>query len=461
MPLSLPAGLMVGVSGFRGRVGDPLTPELLTGVAAAFGGFLQAEGRGDLVCVGRDSRTSGPMFDRAVVAGLLSVGCRVVRLGVVPTPTLMLAITHHGAAGGMAVTASHNPAEWNALKLATGDGMFLDAETSTRFRRYLAEEDPPRVSWDLLHPITLDEDAVGRHLKGILELPQIDVPFLSRRSFRVALDCVHGAGGVIMTKLLARLGCHVATMGMEPDGRFPRDPEPTAENLSGLGELVLSSKAEIGLAVDPDVDRLSLVDERGQPLGEDLTLALASAVVLRRTTGVVVTNLSTSRIVDDVAEGHDSHVIRAPVGEINVARRMQVEGAVVGGEGNGGVILPDLHLTRDAPLAAALILQHLLDLDRPLSDAVAVWPSYVIVKEKMAFPREALSDAYRVVAEDLVGADEDHSDGLRLAWPGERTWLHLRPSGTEPVVRIIAEGPTEAAARALVTRVTEILEGSV
>jgi phosphomannomutase len=450
---------MVSVSGFRGRVGNPLTPELVAGLAAAFGAFLQDEGLGDTVCVGRDSRTSGPMFLRAVVAGLQSVGTRVVDLGVVPTPTLLMATEHHGSAGGIAITASHNPAEWNALKLVTGEGISLDAELSARFQEYLLSEDPSRADWDRLGEVVVDPAAWSRHLTAILGLPELDLPGIRARAFHVALDCVHGAGGLAMPELLEQLGCRVSSIGTDPDGRFPRDPEPTPVNLEGLGRLVLESGAEVGLAVDPDVDRLSLVDEGGQPLGEDMTLALAAAVVLRRTPGPVVTNLSTSRVIDDVATVFGCRVVRTAVGEVNVARRMQVEGAVIGGEGNGGVIHPRLQHTRDALAAAALILQHLLEEGDVLSSAVSRWPSYVIVKEKVSFPRSALPDAYRTLTEWFAPAETDTSDGLRLAWLDKCAWLHVRPSGTEPVVRLIAEAPEAAEARALVRVAAERLQG--
>ena len=461
MPIELPADLMVSVSGFRGRVGAPLTPELVAAVAAAFGAFLRADGRGATVCVGRDSRTSGPMFVRVAVAGLQSVGVRVINVGVVPTPTLLLATRHHEAAGGIGITASHNPAEWNALKLATGEGIFLDAELSGRFQKYLRIEDPPRARWDEVGEVSEDPAAWTRHLERILALPELDLPALRARAFHVALDCVHGAGGLVMPELLERLGCRVSAIGTTADGRFPRDPEPTAANLRGLGELVRESSAELGFAVDPDVDRLALVDERGEAVGEDLTLALASAVVLRRTPGPVVTNLSTSRVVEDVAAAYGSTVIRAPVGEVNVARRMQSSNSVVGGEGNGGVIHPRLQHTRDAPLAAALVLQHLVDEGSSLSGAVSRWPTYTIVKEKLSFPREVLAGAYRVLTEALAADETDTSDGLRLAWPRRRAWLHVRPSGTEPVVRLIAEAPDASAARALVKSAAERLEGLV
>ena len=461
MPIDLPADLMVSVSGFRGRVGPSLTPELVAGLGAAYGAFLRddGDGDGDTVIVGRDSRTSGPMLMRAAVAGLLSAGCRVVELGVVPTPTLMLAVKDAGAAGGIAVTASHNPAEWNALKFAARGGAFLLPERMERFQRRLAEEDPARVDWDAIPAVSGDDAAPGRHVERILGLPFVDVAALRRARMRVALDCVNGAGGVVLPELLERLGCEVHAIGTEPHGRFHRDPEPTARNLAALGELVRGCGARIGFAVDPDADRLSLVDERGRALGEDLTLALAADVVLGRQPGRVVTNLSTSRVVEDVARSHGCGVARAPVGEINVVVRMVAEGAVVGGEGNGGVIVPALQHTRDAPAGAALLLQYLAcEPGVPLSERIAALPAYTIVKEKAAFPREALDTAYQALAEELPPGRQDESDGLRIEWPAERAWLHVRPSGTEPVVRLIAEAPKPASARSLVGRARRVLE---
>ena len=479
MSLPLPSSLILSVSGARGRVGDAITPELVAGLASRFGAFLlrgastsgeedadsgRATGSDRLasgtVLIGRDSRTSGPMLARAAAAGLQSVGCDVVDLGIVPTPTLLLAVEDAGADGGIGVTASHNPAEWNALKLAGGEGMFLDQERMTAFQATLREQDPPRAPWDALGEYRRDEGAVERHLERILRLSVLDVEGLRERKFHVALDCVRGAGGIIMPALLESLGCRVSAIGTETDGLFPRDPEPTAAHLQDLGRLVRESGADIGMAVDPDVDRLALVDENGEPVGEDLTLALAAAVVLRRTPGTVVTNLSTSQVVEDVVEASGGTLLRAPVGEINVARRMQAEGAVVGGEGNGGVILPALHHTRDAPVAAALLLQHLLDEGEALSERVGRWPSYQIVKEKTPFPREALEGAYAALAEDLDAPVQDTTDGLRLSWPDARRWLHVRPSGTEPVVRLIAEASHGDEARSLIDRGTAILEGT-
>ncbi len=459
VPVRIPDNLMVSVSGVRGKVGRPLTPELMAGIAAALGAHLRDVEAGRTVVLGRDSRVSGPMFARAVTAGLQSVGCDVVDVGVVPTPTILMAVRDLGAIGGIGVTASHNPAEWNALKLVSSEGIFLDADRSAAFRDYLTRVDPPRVEWNELGSVSSDDGAWARHFKRILELPQLDLEVIRAARLKVAVDCVHGAGGPVVTELLEALGCEVVGIGMEPDGWFPRDPEPTAANLSDLAELVRESGAAVGLAVDPDADRLSLVDETGHPMGEDLTLALAAAAVLERTRGPVVTNLSTSRVVEDVAAAFDVPMIRAPVGEVNVARRMQREGAVVGGEGNGGVILPALHHTRDSPLACALILQHLASTGLTPSQAAGRWPEYEIVKTKVAFPREALEDGYAALEADLGGDGKDESDGLRLEWPSRKTWLHVRPSGTEPVVRLIAEAPDESAARDLVSRAGALLDG--
>ena len=459
MPLTIPDGLVASVSGFRGRVGDPLTPEVVCALASAFGAFLGRSGRRGDIVIGRDTRTSGRMLAGAAASGLASVGCNVVDLGIVATPTLMLTVRRSGMAGGIAVTASHNPADWNALKLVSPDGTFLDSETMREFLDFAVGEETGRASWDALGSLREDNRAAKRHLRAVLELPQIDARAVRERGLTVALDCVRGAGATLLPPLLDALGCRVVAIHTRMDGRFPRDPEPTAENLGELGDLVRSEGADLGLAVDPDVDRLSLVNERGTALGEDMTLALAAAAVLRRRRGTVVTNLSTSRAVDDVAAAYRSPVIRAPVGEINVVRRMQAEDAVVGGEGNGGVILPTLHYTRDAAVAAALVLQNLVDEGGSLSEAVGRWPSYEIIKRKLGFPRPSLAAAYRALEKDLGGEEVDRSDGLRLSWPGLRSWLHVRPSGTEPVVRLIAEAPESREAQQLIDHAARVLDG--
>jgi phosphomannomutase len=452
MRFEIPSDLMVGVSGVRGRVGKGLTPEVVARFAAAFGAWAreQAGVPRPSVVLARDSRTSGPIFFDTAAAALRSVGCDVIAAGLVPTPTALLAVHHHGAAGAIVITASHNPVEWNALKFASREGMFLDAGQSEQMRAWVAERAIPRAGWDELGDVVTDDAAIARHLDAVLAVPYLDRAALERRRFRVALDCIRGAGARLLPPLLERLGCDVIGINLEADGRFPRPPEPVAANLGELEAAVRESGADIGMATDPDADRLSLVSDAGRAIGEDHTLALAASLVLRHRPGPVVTNLSTSRLLEDVAAEAGVPLVRAAVGEINVARTMQREGAVVGGEGNGGVILPDVHLTRDAAVAAVLVLQYLLEQGRPLAELVAAQPQYVIIKDQLPAVPGPLDAVYDELAGRLAAPDADRQDGLRLAWPEERQWLHLRASGTEPILRIIAEAPTAAAARRLV-----------
>ncbi|PYO07488.1 MAG: phosphoglucosamine mutase, partial [Gemmatimonadetes bacterium] len=390
-------GLMVSVSGVRGRVGEALTPEIVAKFAAGFGAWTLARSGGKArVVVGRDSRVSGPMFQPVVHAALQSVGCDVIDVGMVPTPTVQLAVEHHQADGGLAITASHNPIEWNALKFIAPSGLFLDGAEGAEMRK-IVDGNIPRATWDKLGTVSQDKDAAREHIERILALPFLDVAGIRKKGFRVGLDCVRGAGGAFMPVLLELLGCKLATINMEPDGRFPRPPEPVAENLGELQKLVQDSHCDIGMAVDPDVDRLALVSDEGVAIGEDYTLALAAKEVLRHRKGVIVTNLSTSLIVDDIAREAGTRVIRAPVGEVNVATRMRAENAPVGGEGNGGVILSELHLGRDAPVGAALMLQLLLEEGRPLSKIVASYPHYIIVKDKLDRPSAPLDTVYEAL----------------------------------------------------------------
>jgi phosphomannomutase len=447
-------GLMVSVSGIRGRVGEALTPEVVARYASAFGAWASRDGNREVV-VGRDSRVSGPMFHRVVLASLQSVGCNVIDIGLTTTPTCQLAVEHHHAAGGLMISASHNPIEWNALKFIGPSGLFLEASEGQAMRA-LVETGIPRATWDTLGEIRADDGAIARHIERVLAIPYVDVAAIRARQFDVALDCVRGAGAAIMPALLEALGCRVTMINAETDGRFPRPPEPVAENLGELERLVLNSGAAVGFAVDPDVDRLALVSDAGKAIGEDFTLALAARLVLRHRRGPVVTNLSTSRIVEDVAVAADVPVVRAPVGEVNVAVKMRDERAVVGGEGNGGVILPEVHLGRDAPVGAALLLQLLHEENRPLSAIVAELPRYVIVKDKLDRPNASLDAVYESLRAAFPDAAADTQDGLRLSWADR--WVHVRPSGTEPIVRVIAEAPSDAGAVELVKRSREPLE---
>ena len=453
--------LMISVSGIRGHVGTDLTPEIVARYAAALGAWSRRSAGSSArpaVILGRDARTSGPMFARAAAAGLMSVGVDVIDLGMVPTPTVQLAVEHHHAGAGLILTASHNPIEWNALKFVGPDGIFLDADAGTIVRE-LAERGPGRAGWADIGRVLQDEDAIGRHLDAILALPMIDVPRIRKQRFKVALDCVRGAGATAMLPLLERLECEVHGINLETDGMFPRPPEPVPENLGELSRLVKESGAVVGLAIDPDVDRLALVDETGHPIGEDYTLAFAVAAVLdgRRNEGTrptVVVNLSTSLVVEDAARSRGARFVRAPVGEANVARAIRDEHALIGGEGNGGVMLPALHIGRDAPLGVALILHLLAATGVTLSRLVSAAPRYTIVKAKGPRGPE-LQPLYDRLRQRFPDAVVDERDGLRLSWRDR--WLHVRPSGTEPIVRLIAEAPTAADAEALISTGREYL----
>ena len=453
--------LMVGVSGVRGIVGKDLTADVVTQWARGFGLWVRegtsagGPGPGTSVVIGRDARISGPMFAAAVTAGLSSVGCDVIDIGLVPTPTVQLAVEHHRAGGGIAITASHNPIEWNALKFIGPDGIFLDGMDGARVQKLVGENGEGRGRTG---KVTTDEGAVERHLDAVLTLSAVDVEQIRKRKFTVALDAVRGAGGPVMRALLERLGCEVAGINLETDGHFPRSPEPVPENLGGLSTLVTRAGAALGIAVDPDVDRLAIVDESGKPIGEDYTLAFAVRAVLdgKRETlkdsltvagngkRVVVCNLSTSLVVEDAARECGAEVVRTPVGEVHVARAIVRLGAVIGGEGNGGVMYPALHAGRDAPVAAALMLTLLARDGRRVSELVAAAPRYAIVKAKAERGRRnaerGLEDVYAALRKRFPEASVDTQDGLRLAWRDR--WLHVRPSNTEPIIRLIAEAPS-------------------
>ena len=470
--------LMVGVSGIRGIVGKDLTDEVVGRYARAFGRWAKA--RKPVVVVGRDARESGPAFERAVVDGLGSVGCAVVKVGLVPTPTVQLAVEHHAAGGGIAITASHNPIEWNALKFIGPDGIFLDGADGARVQELVGEDGG---GGGRTGKVATDEGAVERHLDAVLKLPAVDVERIRKRKFTVALDAVRGAGGPVMRALLERLGCEVAGINLETDGRFPRSPEPVPENLGGLSTLVTRAGAALGIAVDPDVDRLAIVDESGRPIGEDYTLAFAVRAVLggpadggtggRKTQSPstrpavrpsVVCNLSTSLVVEDAARECGAEVVRTPVGEVHVARAILRLAAVIGGEGNGGVMYPALHAGRDAPVAAALLLTLLARRGQRVSELVAAAPRYTIVKAKAERgtrnAERGLEDVYAALRRRFPDASADTQDGLRLAWRDR--WLHVRPSNTEPIIRLIAEAPSgaEGGARELVDEARRVCAAS-
>jgi len=401
------------------------------------------------------------MFAAAATSGLVSVGCDVIDVGLVPTPSVQLAVEHHRAAGGIVLTASHNPIEWNALKFVGPDGIFLDSVAGTRVRELAAGDTLPRANYNAIGGVEADSEAISRHLAAVLALRGVDVRAIRRRRFRVALDCVRGAGGAVMPELLERLGCRVAAINTETDGLFPRPPEPVPENLKALGALVRRTKADVGIAVDPDVDRLAIVDEKGRAIGEDYTLAFAVRAVRPSARRPVVCNLSTSQVVEDAAKEFGATVVRAPVGEAHVARRIIELKAVIGGEGNGGVIYPALHVGRDAPVAGALVLGLLAREQVTVSELVARARRYAIVKaksERGTRNAKSMDEVYGALRARFPEASADTQDGLRLAWPDR--WLHVRPSGTEPIIRFIAEAPTRADAEKLIDEGRRLCAGS-
>src|SRR3989454_2037443 len=370
--------LMVSVSGVRGIVGKDLTDDVVSRWAHAFGAWIVAardgerRGGGATVVIGRDARTSGPAFARAAIAGLAAASCDVIDVGLVPTPTVQLAVEHHRAGGRIVITASHNPIEWNALKFIGPDGIFLDGAAGARVQTLMVEGGAGRGR---AGKVTMDEGAIERHLDAVLQLSAVDVDRTRRRRFKVALDAVRGAGGPVMRTLLERLACTVTGINLETDGQFPRAPEPVPENLGELSALVRRSGADLGIAVDPDVDRLAIVDENGAPIGEDYTLAFAVRAVLGGTMerrnavttagtptrsivssfhrSVVVCNLSTSLVVEDAAREVGAQVVRTPVGEVHVARAIVRLAAGIAGGGDGGGAEPPPHARRGPPAPAA------------------------------------------------------------------------------------------------------------
>lgn len=446
------ATLMVSISGVRGIVGAGLTPEVAVSFAQAFGTYC---GPGKVV-LGRDSRVSGPMLAGAVSAGLIAVGCEVMDVGITPTPTVQLATENLRAAGGIILTASHNPVMWNGLKLLAPDGLFLDAEQGAKVLEIRNSGRYNFQQWQNLGTISFYNKAVDDHLAAIKKISFIDAEKIRRRKFRVIADCVNGAGGVIVPQLLQHFGCETVVLNAEPHGRFPRPPEPLPANLGELGKAVRDHRADFGLAVDPDSDRLALVSEKGTPLGEEYTLAIAVDLLLQKRRGKVVVNVSTSLAIDDLAARYGCVVERTRVGEINVAKRMREIGAVIGGEGNGGVILPDVHLGRDAMVGIAMTLQHLAEFGGPLSKLHASLPQYVMCKRKVEFdsgvePQKILDKIARKYQRERL----DTLDGIKIL--RDHAWVQVRPSNTEPIIRIMSEARTMKEAEALCDEVAAVI----
>lgn len=427
--------LMVSVSGVRGIFGDTLTPEIAMKYAAHFGIFCN---RGKVI-VGRDSRTTGPAMFNAVSAGLMSVGCDVVDLGVVSTPTVLLAVEESDASGGISITASHNPAEWNAMKFVAENGMFLFPENAETFINSL-EKPVEYVGWDRIGKLSSDPNSSKRHIEKILKIPYLDIEKIRSKKFKVVLDCVNGAGGMIAPQLLRDLGCEVIELNCEPTGIFAHVPEPLNKNLGDLEKAVADHKADLGFATDPDVDRLSIVDETGKCIGEEFSLLLAEKFILSKQKGDIVTNLSSSMASEDIAAEFGVKVHRTKVGEINVGKKMKEINSPVGGEGNGGIICPDVHYTRDAPAGMALILGYLAERNEPISKLTTEIPHYYFAKDKIKVDPAELDNIMAKVPEIFADYELDTTDGIKIL--GDKFWIHIRKSGTEPIIRVYVESET-------------------
>jgi phosphomannomutase len=447
-------GLMVSASGVRGIVGQTLTPEVVLRVAGAHASFLEP---GPIV-VGRDTRPSGAWVSRLTHAALLASGHDVIDVGVAPTPTILYAIRHHGAAGGIAITASHNPAPWNALKLFGPGGTFLAPAQSDEVARRARQGRASWVANDQVGEFREDAGAIQRHRDAILRLPGFDREGIRKRRFRVVIDAVNGAGSIATPQLLEALGCEVERLYCEPDGRFPRVAEPLPENLGALGERVRAFGAAIGFANDPDADRLAIVDERGEPIGEERTLQIAVDWALRNQVGPVAVNASTSIGVDRIAKRYGAPVHRTRIGEAHVAQKLIELHGVIGGEGNGGVIYPALHATRDGLLAAAIALDWLARDARPLSARVAELPPVAMVKRKLDLKLEDLDSLQDALSRAFPDGERNVLDGVKYLW--EDRWVQVRASGTEPIVRVLAEARTGAEAESLADRAVEAVERS-
>jgi phosphomannomutase len=433
--------LKISISGVRGVVGQSLTPSLLTRFAQAFGTHT---GPGTIV-IGRDPRTSGEMVKHAVIAGILSTGNRVVDIGVCPVPTVQLQVRHRRAQGGIAITASHNPAEWNALKFIGPSGLFLNAGQARELLDIYHQGEYTKVGGAELRTVEEIEGATDLHITSILDalgpLPQ------TGKKLRVVLDSCNGAGSLVGPKLIEALGAEVIPLNT-PDGSFPRPAEPLAENLGDLCRLVREHQADIGFAQDMDADRLAIVSEKGEAIGEDYTLVLASLFVLGREKGAVVANLSTTSAVADVAKKFGCPVFLTKIGEVNVTDTMQQQSAVIGGEGNGGVIYPRINFARDSLVGIALVLHLLAESGKSVTELLDTVPRYYVVKEKVACASDRIAGVLRTVRQEFAQYQLDTRDGVKVVTPDG--WLLVRGSNTEPIVRVVAEAKSEAQAREMV-----------
>jgi len=437
----MPSELIVSVSGIRGIIGDSLTPEAASRFAAALGTFL----KGGRVILGRDSRPSGEMLKHSVMAGLFSVGCTVEDIGIASTPTVGLAVQLSGAAGAIQITASHNPAPWNGLKLFGGDGAVLPASQGLHVQRLYELGEFDRVPWDRVGAVTVSPEILERHCERVTDL--VSPSKIAGRGFKVLLDGNGGAGGPLGIRLLRELGVEVVEHNCETNGIFAHEPEPIPAHLRDVAPWVKQTESAVGFVLDPDSDRLALIDENGDCVSEELTLALAVKFRLRQQSGPVVVNMSTSRTIQDLADAAGCAFYRTAVGEANVVEGIRRYSAVIGGEGNGGVIDPRIGWVRDPFIGMGLILNLMAEEKKSLSQLIAELPKYEMRKTKFTVAKSALPAALAAIEKNWPEANANKLDGLRL--DGEDWWLHVRASNTEPIIRVIAEAPTAERVEAL------------
>jgi phosphomannomutase len=448
--------LIKSISGIRGtiggNVGEALTPLDITAFALAYGTMIKRNG-GKKVIVGRDARISGEMVRDIVIGNLLGIGIDVVDLGLSTTPTVEIAVTHENADGGIIITASHNPKQWNALKLLDNKGEFISKEAGEEMLAIAEAKDFVFVDVENLGVKTYITDYIERHIEMVLALPYVDIDAIKNKNFKVAYDAVNSVGGIAVPLLLKALGVKdIIELYNEPNGRFPHNPEPLPENLSVLCSEVKINKCDIGIAVDPDVDRVAFVDEKGACFGEEYTLVAVADYILQHKKGATVSNLSSSKALKDITEQHGCEYFASAVGEVNVVKLMKEVNAVIGGEGNGGVILPELHYGRDALVGIALFLTHLAKSDKTLSSLQSKYPQYVISKNKVQLEEGMdVPNIIKKIGEKYAQYEQNTIDGLKINF--DDYWVHLRSSNTEPIIRIYAESSTENTAHSITNKI--------
>ena len=439
------ADLIISVSGVRGMVGSALDPSQLTRFASSFGTLIE----GQSVVVGRDTRTSGPMAHHAILAGLIATGCKVIDVGVCPTPTVLLMSKELNAGGSLVITASHNPIDWNGIEFASASGRLLSEVERIRLMEIYESGDFQLASWDKQGNVRVIDTAINQHISAILDSDWLVPDQTQSHRLKVVIDCGNGAGSVISPRLLRELGCEVIELNCVPNGYFPRPAEPTPDALDQLCNVVKSEGADLGLAHDGDADRLVLVSEEGSPLSSEYTFALAADFLLNKRKGDIVATVSTSRMLDDVANRHGVKLHRTPVGVGFVVEKMREMGAVIGGEGTGGVIYPELQYTTDGIVSIAAIIQLLTESSElTISEVIASIPSYAICKEKLEVPSQQIADVLLQLATEIYKDETlDLADGVKRVW--EDRWVNIRKSGTESVIRVFSEAQTVTEAQEL------------